>query len=320
MRSSELVQEIARSAPRLVGAVRRTPTARSDWLSDQLGSDVYLKLENYQVTGSFKIRGATNALLTRSSSTAGVITASTGNHGAAVALAARHVGRECTVLAPAGVSDSKLQRMQRLGAAVEIIKGDPAELEMRARRRAETENLIFVSPYNDPAVIAGQGTVGLELAEDSPIPLCKVYVAVGGGGLIAGVAAALKHTWDDVEIVGCYPAKSPVMAESVKAGAIVDVPVEDTLSDGTAGGVEKDSITLDLCSELVDTWISVDENQISTTIAGLVSQEHMLVEGAAAVAAAAAVSYETQRGDGAPIGVIICGANISPATLRSVLR
>lgn len=313
-----LVGKIAAAETRIRRYVRETLLVPSPALSEVTGADVWLKCENLQVTGSFKVRGATNRLLTLPEGTRdrGVVAASSGNHGIAVAHAGRALGIPVAVYVPEQVSPVKMADMRRLGATVISFGTDGLDTELEARRVAESEGRFYVSPYNDLAVVAGQGTVAVELRRQLD-RVDLVVVAVGGGGLISGIAADLKHYGPAVRIVGAQPANSRVMLESVKAGHVVDLPSLPTLSDGTAGGVEAETVTFPLCRELVDEWVQVPEDEIARAMRHAIEVEHLLIEGAAAVAVAA-----VQRARLAPrdrVVIVLCGANVSADRLREVL-
>jgi threonine dehydratase len=315
--NEHLVRAITEAEQRIRPHVRETPVVRSLALSEATGAEVWLKCENLQVTGSFKVRGATNRLLSlpEDDRRRGVIAASSGNHGIAVAHAGAALGIPVTVYVPDFASVAKIAAMRRLGATVEVFGTDGLDTEMAARLVANGKRLAYLSPYNDPAVVAGQGTIGVELRRQLD-GIDAVVIAVGGGGLIGGVAADLKHHLKGVRIVGAQPANSRVMMESISAGQIVDIPSTPTLSDGTAGGVERDSITFPLCRDLVDDWISVEEPDIGGAMKHAIEVEHMLIEGAAGVAVAALSRLRTISGR---IVVVLCGANVTAARLREVL-
>jgi len=316
--SESLVQSIATAAERIRPHVRETPLVRSEALSASTGADVWLKCENLQVTGSFKVRGATNALLSlpAAARAQGVIAASSGNHGVAVAHAGHALGIPVTVYVPGFASAAKVAAMRRLGAAVEVHGTDGLDTEIEARRVASASGRPYVSPYNDPTVVAGQGTLGVELRRQLD-RIDAVVIAVGGGGLIGGVGAVLKHHLPHVRMIGAQPANSRVMMESVRVGEVVEIPSLPTLSDGTAGGLEAGSITFPLCRSLVDQWVEIDEPEIASAMRYAIEVEHMLIEGAAGVALAALNHLAgTLTGN---VVVVLCGANITAARLREVL-
>lgn len=326
------IDRLARAIQEVEGRLREhvlvTPLEPSPALSARTGASVTLKLENTQRTGSFKLRGALSKLLSLSPDerSRGVVTASSGNHGMAVAFGARSLGSHAEVYVPTVASRAKLDRIRALGAELRIEGDDGLQSETTARRVAEESGRTYVSPYNDLAVVAGQGTVGTEITRawterrvptEEP-PLDAVFVALGGGGLVSGIACALKARWPEIEVVACSPANSAVMAESVRAGRILDLPSEPTLSDGTAGGVEEGAVTFGLCQRLVDRYAEVDEEQIASAMRHVIEVEHTLVEGAAAVPVAAFLE-QSERYEGRRVCIVLCGANVSLETLRAVL-
>lgn len=308
---------IAAAERQLRPHIRETMLVHSPALSDRAGADVWLKCENLQVTGSFKVRGATNRLmnLRLDAGRRGVVAASSGNHGVAVAHAGRALGIPVTVYVPDFASPVKVAAMERLGATVVRFGTDGLDTELEARKVAAVRNREYISPYNDLLVMAGQGTIGVELRRQLP-DLAAVVIAVGGGGLIGGVAAYLKHHQPDVRVIGAQPSNSRVMAESVRAGRMLDLPSEPTLSDGTAGGVEMDSVTFPFCRDLVDEWIDVPEADIAQSMRQTIEEEHMLIEGAAAVAVAVAAGRRTSFTG--PVIIILCGANVSADRIRAI--
>lgn len=318
-----LCEDISKAAGRIKLHVRKTPLEFSPWLSDVGKSKVYIKLESEQITGSFKLRGAFNKLLTLKESndevflTNGVITASTGNHGAATAYASSKVGTPVTIYVPETTSYAKLKVVKQFGGSVKFHGEDCVEAEVTARNAAKESGMHFVSPYNDLVVVAGQGTIGAEIFEDLA-DVDSVFVAVGGGGLIGGIAAYLKSVKPGIKMIGCQPSQSAVMSESVKAGKILDLPSGDTLSDGTSGGVEENSVTFDLCKYLVDEWILVSEEEISRAVYQFMENHHKIVEGAAGVAIAAYLK-DHNRFQGQNVVIISCGANITMKKLKEVI-
>jgi threonine dehydratase len=308
-----------RAAERIRPYVRATPLDHSVYLSRATSADVHLKLENLQYTGSFKLRGAMNKLLslTPEQRHRGVVAASSGNHGAAVAFGCHALGITGTVFVPEHTSPAKLEAMRRYGIEVRMVGDDSLLSEHEARRYAGEHGLAYLSPYNDLDVVAGQGTVGVEIEEQLP-GVEVVYVAVGGGGLIGGIAAVLKARNPAVQVIGCLPENSPVMAASVACGAIVDMPSRPTLSDGTAGGIEEGAVTFPLCQALVDEYVIVSEAEIAAAMQSTMEHQHLLIEGAAGVAVAALLKTEGER-KGKQAAVVLCGGNISLQTLRTVL-
>ena len=314
-----LQAEILQSADRIAPFIRRTPLDEALALSQLGGDEVYLKQENLQHTGSFKLRGAFNKVLSLAPDdrARGVVTASSGNHGAAVAYALRTLGAPGVIFVPAHAAAVKVDAIRRLGAEVRFHGEDSVDTEVYARAHAERTGQVYISPYNDRAIVAGQGTAGAEIATDLPA-IDAVYVTVGGGGLVSGVAAALKAQRPDTRVVGCLPANSPVMYESVRAGRIIDMPSLPTLSDGSAGGIEHGTITFALCRALVDDWVLVSEEEIAAAMRLVMETQHLLIEGAAG-AAVAGYLKDPQRGRGRTVAVVLCGGNIDLGTLKRVL-
>ncbi len=309
--------EVREAAARLRGRVRETPVDVSLELGRRTGAEVNLKLENVQHTGSFKVRGALNKVLCLAGGEREVIAASTGNHGAGVAYACRSLGVACRVFVPEQASPSKLAAIEGWGAELVRTGHDGVVSERRARRHAEEEGLPYVSPYNDPKVVGGQGTIGEELVRQLD-RVDAVFVSLGGGGLISGIAGFLKGVWPEVEIVACSANNSAVMYESVRAGRVLDLESEPTLSDGTAGGVEAEAITLELCTQLIDRHVLLDEAEIAEALRLMVERQHLLVEGAAAMAVAGLLA-SGDRYRGQKVAVILCGGNIDVQTLRRAL-
>jgi len=306
------------AAQRLGELVRFTPLQRSSTFSDELDAEVFFKLENDQSTGSFKLRGATNRLLTLSEEqrARGCVAASSGNHGAAVACAMQQLGVAGIIFVPEQTSPAKVEKIRSYGGDVRYFGTDGLDTEQHAREFAEAQGMFYLSPYNDEEVVAGQGTCGVEIVSQLP-DVEAVFVAVGGGGLIGGTGSVLKAHNPGIRVYGCQPLASPVMARSIEAGEILDMPSEPTLSDGTAGGIEAGAVTFPLNQAVVDDWVLVDEQQIADAMRLYLSREEGVIEGAAGVAIAGLLaSRETIKGK--KVAVVICGGNISSDTLTSV--
>lgn len=307
------------AANRMAAYIRETPLEYSPFFSDLTGARVWFKLENLQHTSSFKLRGAFNKLLTMSDEqrARGCVTASSGNHGAAIAWAMEKLKVEGIVFVPEQTTSTKVDAIRRAGAEVRFHGNDGLDTEIYARNYAAEHEMEYLSPYNDIAVIAGQGTCGVEIARQLP-DLDAVFIAVGGGGLIAGVGTFLKSVKPQVDIVSCQPAASAVMTESIKAGRILELASEPTLSDGTAGGIESDAITFALCRQLIDRFVVVSEAEIAAAMRDFMDSHHMLLEGAAGVAIAGLLANKEQYAE-KNVVVIICGGNISRETLQRVI-
>lgn len=305
--ASQVLEAELRIRPHIL----ETAVQPSPALSEATGAKVVVKAEHEQATGSFKLRGAFNRLLTLSEDDRrrGVVAASSGNHGAAVAYACNALGIQARVFVPEGASSAKVDRIRAKGADVVHFGTDGLDTELEARRVAVETGKCYVSPYNDVAVMAGQGTLAVELLRQTE-ELSRVYVAVGGGGLIGGMASYLAEFGPGVRVIGALPEASPVMSASVAAGHVVEMPTLPTLSDGTAGGMEADSVTFEVCRDLVHEWVTVSEEEIAAAMR-LWSKHHAgEIEGAAGVAIAACLR-DAGRIDGSRAAIVICGGNIA---------
>ena len=303
--------EIDAAFERISPLVRETPLEPAC----ELGAGVWLKLEHLQLTGSFKFRGASHKIARLSPGEAGkgVVAASNGNHGLGVAAAAAMRGIQAEVYVSSHVSRAKAARIQQLGARIRYSGGDPLSAELAARKAAEESGKVFISPYNDRDVIAGQGTVAVELSRQLQA-IDAVFVAVGGGGLIGGIGTYLKAVSTHTEIVGCWPEASPVLLRCLEAGRIVDVAERSTLSESTAGGLEPGSLTLEVCRNAIDRGVLVSEEEIRDAMRFVLETEHWLIEGAAGVAVAA-FRKEAARYRGKTVAIVLCGRNVSPEVL-----
>jgi len=311
--------EILAAEQRIRPHVRETPLERSPYLSQKGGAEVYLKLEHLQHTGSFKLRGATNKLLSLSSEqlSRGVIAASTGNHGMAVSYAASKLGARATIYMKEGTLPEKVELIRALGGVTVFHGENPVHAESKAREVARQNGQVFISPYNDAQVVAGQGTLGVELERQLP-QMDAVFISVGGGGLISGIASYLKAVNTRVKIVACWPENSRVMYECMKAGRVIDFPEKETLSDSTAGGVEEGAITLELCRSLIDDCILVAEDEIRAAMKLILDKERWAVEGAAALPVAAYLQ-QAKNYAGRRVAVLLCGRNIPLPRLREAI-
>lgn len=313
-------QDIIEAESRVHTLARETPVDHSLHLSRLGDAKVYLKLEHLQHTGSFKLRGATNKILSLDGEQLrkGVIAASTGNHGMGVCYAALHARTRATIYLPHDISEQKLAMIKQLGGIPVLSSGDCLEAEYSAREAAGKSGQVFISPYNDPQVIAGQGTIGSELARQLD-RIDAVFVAVGGGGLIAGIAAYLKSISPHTRVVGCWPENSRALYECLQAGKIINVPEEPTISESTAGGVEEGSITFPLCQQLIDDYTLVSETEIRDAMRLILDEEHWIIEGSAGVAVAAYLK-ERERYTGQNVAIILCGRNLSSTKLMRILQ
>jgi threonine dehydratase len=246
-----------------------------------------------------------------------VVTASTGNHGAAVAFGMRELGGTALIFVPTKAEPSKLERIRSLGSRVEFHGEDSGVTEAFARDYARCHSLTYVPPYNDVQVMAGQGTVGVELLRQGEPP-DAVFVAVGGGGLIGGMATYLRALHPETVMVGCSPDNSKVLIESIQQGQVLDLPSLPTLSDGTAGGVEPDAITFDVCRDLIQEFATVTEAEIADAMRLMAERQHIVVEGAAGVAVASLLQQH-ERWRGKRVVIVICGGNVGSGVLKQVL-
>lgn len=299
----------------IAGHVAETPIIRDDALSDALGRPVLLKCEYRQTTGAFKLRGATNAILTRDVSR-GVITASTGNHGRAVAYAAQRLGVPATVCLSRLVPPDKVRAIRDLGADVRVIGASQDEAMAEVIHAVSHDGMAYIPPFDDPAVVAGQGTIGLEIGTPA-----AVLVPLSGGGLAAGIAVAIKAISPATRVIGLTMENGAAMAASLRAGRPVKVAETRSLADSLGGGIGVDNhVTFPLCRALLDDVILLTEAEIAEGIRHLGRAGH-LVEGAGAVGRAALLAGKVPadiRADG-PIVTILSGGNIDPALHARVM-
>lgn len=307
---------VSSARARIAAHVRHTPTEHSAALSALAGRDVFLKLENLQRTGAFKIRGALNAILrlTPEARLAGVVTASAGNHGQGVAVAAQLAGVRATVVLPVGVPLAKLTAIQRAGADTVLVSGGYDEAHEAARSLARERSCAYVHAFDDDDVIAGQGTLALELLEDTE-ELDTIVVPVGGGGLIAGVALAALAAGRRPRIIGVQAAGAPALADSFSAGAIVE-RAASTIADGIA--VRRPSErTFAIIQRHVDGIVTVSEEAIARAMVLLLERHKLLAEGAGAAAIAATLDAAVP---GRRVGVVVSGGNVDPNLLGKALQ
>jgi threonine dehydratase len=320
-RRSIVLDDVRAAAERIRGRVLRAPLRRSEWLSGVTGADVHLKLEVVQPTSSYKIRGAFNAAM-RVRERAGdgndlrLVTASAGNHGRALAYAARALGLPLTVFIAANAPRAKVDAIRAAGAKLrEWVDYD--EAERQAKLHAAEGGGIFISPYSHPDVIAGAGTIGIELLEDLPA-IEAVIVPIGGGGLISGIGIAVKALSPSTRVIGVEVSASSPFTRSLAAGRLVPIDVGPSLADGLIGNLDPDTITLDIVRDVVDEIVVVDEPILRRALAGIVTNEHLVIEGAAAAGPAAILGGQIDfRGS---VAVILTGANIDRERLVDVLQ
>jgi threonine dehydratase len=316
------IDEIRRARRRIGPSIRHTPLVRSDWLSETAGGEVHLKLESLQVTHSFKARGALNAVLALRARSGSdrlprLVTASAGNHGRALAWAAAGEGCRVVVFTPKDAPTTKLDAIRRLGAELRAEAGTYEDSERMAKAFSAESGCPFISAYSHPDLLPAIGTIALEVVEDDPA-VTQVVVPVGGGGLLAGIAAAIHAVRPDVEVVGVEAEASHPFAASLAAGRIVEVTVGPTIADGLAGNMDPDNIAFPVVRALVRHMTMVGERDLRDAVRGLARHDHLIAEGAGA-AGVAAVAARRVACAGQRTAVIVSGANIDLALLAEIL-
>jgi threonine dehydratase len=313
------IADIERARAAVYEVARRTPLLPADRLSRDLGADVRLKAECLQYTGSFKVRGATNRLsaLTAAERARGVIAASAGNHAQGVAVAAARLGVVSTVVMPAGAALAKVQAAKRYGARVVLHGEDYDDAVKEAHERAAPDGPVFIPGFDDERIIAGQGTLGLELLEDCP-DAATVIVPVGGGGLIAGVATAVKSRRTEAKVIGVQASAATAMAQSFRGGTLVATDPGRTIADGIAVGAPG-ALPFEHIRRYVDDIVVVEEETIAQAIVLMLEEAKLVVEGAGAVGVAALISGAVRAGTG-PAVVVLSGGNIDINTLDQIVQ
>jgi len=304
---------------RIAPIVRRTPLIASPLLSEQIGAPVYLKLENIQETGAFKLRGAANKILslTADEKERGLIAFSSGNHGSAVTYVARHLDINAVICISERVPSTKADTIKLLGAELVVYGQSQDEAEEHSFRIQEERGLTMIAPSDDPFVIAGQGTIGLELLEDLP-EIDTAIVPLSGGGLISGIAPALKSADPKIRVIGVSMERAPVMYHSLRAGKPIKMEEEDTIADGLVGGVGLDNrYTFRMVQEHVDDMVLVSEEEIAGAMVFALEEHHLVVEGAGAVGIAALL-YGRVRETRHNVAVVITGSNVDLPLLLEI--
>jgi len=305
---------------RIAPHLRRTPFVESTWLSDAGSARVRLKLESLQLSHSFKSRGAFNAVvarLERGDAPKRIVTASAGNHGRALAAACEQFRLPLVVFTPADAPKTKVAAITRHGAELRSEGRDYDDAEKRALAFARESGAEFISPYNDPDVVAGAGTIALELFEDAPDLDCLI-VPIGGGGLISGVALAAKAIAPSCEVIGVEAEASCAFLTSVRAGKLVEIVPGPTIADGLGGNPDPATITFAFIQKLVDRIVTVSEDDLAAAIVGLAESEHLIAEGAGAAAVAAVLGKRVDL-RGRLAAVLLTGSNIDRARLAALL-
>jgi threonine dehydratase len=312
-------EDVLDAHERVSTVARHTPLEYSYAFSEMTGADVHLKLENFQRTGAFKIRGAMNRIETLSAANqaAGVVTASAGNHAQGVALAATRAGVDSKIVMPEPAPVSKVKATERYGGEVVLHGADYSEAQAEAHRIEDTEGRTYVHAFDDEMVMAGQGTIGLEIVEDCP-DLDTVIVPIGGGGLISGIATAVKAHDPDVRVIGVQAEGASSAAESLQRGEIYERDGVDTIADGIATRRIGDH-TFEVLKERVDEVVTVDDESIAIALTYLLEREKALAEGAGAISLAALLSDTIEYEDGETIVPALCGGNIDLNVLTTVV-
>lgn len=296
-----------------------TPLEHSMYLSDKIEGEVWLKLDSMQRTSSFKFRGAINKILslTEAELDRGIVSASTGNYALAVAEAMQIRNRRATIYVANDIEPSRLELLRSHGLNL-VIHGEVAwDAEKEARRVGDEEGKIYVSPYNDPIVVGGQGTCGYEISQQLP-DLDAAFLACGGGGLLTGSAGWLKSHNSDVEAFGVSPANSPVMYESMRTNKMVEMDTQPTLADTCAGGIDLDSITLDLCRRYVDEIVLLTEKEIEASIRLLFEQHRLVTEGSGALSIGGLLKRK-ERFKGKKVVAVVCGRNVNLEVFKKII-
>lgn len=316
--ASVALPDIEAAAARIVGRVVRSPLVDSPSLSRLCGQSVHLKLETRQPIGAFKLRGAMNAVLALRDDQRqrGLVTASTGNHGRAVAYAARELGLRATICMSALVAANKVEAIRSLGAEIRIVGRSQDDAQVEVERLIAGQGLTPIPPFDDPDVVAGQGTIGLELVEDLPELAC-VLIPLSGGGLAAGIAVAIKAVRPSARLIGISMERGAAMAAAIAAGRPVEVVEEETLADSLGGGIGlANRITFALCCDLLDEVVLLSEAEIAAGIRHAATEEGEIVEGAGAVGIAALLANKVRLQG--PTAIIVSGRNIDGAVHRRI--
>jgi threonine dehydratase len=315
------LQDIQQAQKNIASYAKLTPLIPSRFLSELCKANVFLKLENQQLTRSFKIRGVINKLLslTPEQKARGVITASAGNHGQAVAYGAKKLGFQAKIVVPTHAPQVKVEGIRRFGAELLLYGETYDEAEKKAKELAVQEGKLYISPYNDERIVAGHGTVGLEILKELPM-VDVVIVPVGGGGLIGGIAIAVKSQKPTVKVIGVQSTASPVMFESFKAGKIVPPHRHEryTVAEGLVGAIEKGSITFGIAQQFVDEVTLVREESIRQAVYLLWKNEKEVVEGSGAAGVALLLENKDSF-TGQTAAVVISGGNIDPYLFNGIV-
>ena len=321
MLDQEILAEVYSAEIRTRPYICKTSLEFSPYLSEKTGALVYLKLENQQLSGSFKFRGALNKILSLCSEESHVpppiVTASSGNHAAAVAYVLHKFGGKGVIYLPETVASAKVESLKPYGIELRFTGQDCVVCEIAAQEAANKEGLVYVSPYSDPQVIGGQGTIALEL-EHQIDNIDSILVPIGGGGLVSGIGGFFRARGTRVQIVGCQPENSKVMTESVSAGKVIELKSDPTLADGTAGGIDTDAITFPICQRVVDRFVLLTEAEIANAMRFMIENHYLLIEGAAALSVAALLK-DSKPYCGQTVLLVVSGKKVSLQAIQSVI-
>lgn len=312
--------DIAAAREAITGIAVQTPVVGSQALSEKCGAGISLKLENLQVTGSFKVRGAANMILSLSDEerSGGVVTCSSGNHGRAVAYVAELLGIPATICLPEWIDPAKLEAIRNHGAETVLHGNTYDEAEIHSFEIRDERGLSYVHPFDDPHVIAGQGTIGLELVEQIP-SLRMVIVPLSGGGLVSGVALAVKSHDPSIRVIGVSAERARVMYESLKEGKPIEFPEEETVANALSGGIGlNNQYTFRLVRDMVDEYVLVSEEEVMRAMALAAAEQNIIVEGGGAVGIAALLFDKVTAVDG-DAAVVVSGGNVDLETFAWVL-
>ncbi|GJC78460.1 L-threonine dehydratase catabolic TdcB [Colletotrichum liriopes] len=316
------IHEVAASAvqarTRIRAHIYQTPLIPARQTGRANNAKVLFKAENLQLTGSFKLRGATSKISAQpATDRKKLITASSGNHGIGAACAARALGRDLTVVLPETVFPAKLDKIKSYGANTILHGSETGLSEQHAQRLAASGEYVYISPYNDPLIVAGQGTIGLEILEQCD-SVDNVFVSMGGGGLISGIGAVLKAFSPQSRVYGVAATNSKTLAESMLAGKVLETEHLPTLAEAVAGGMDDDSITLPLATAVVDRVIECNEEEIAGAMRKMALEENMIVEGSAALALAG-FEKVAEEVAGQTSVILLCGANVDQGVVKKII-
>ncbi len=313
------LETIKNAQNRIVDFIKKTPLLHSEFLSKLCKGTVYLKLENQQLTNSFKIRGAFNRMLqlNEEEMRRGVITASSGNHAQGVALAAKHLGISTKIVVPKEISKAKLDKIKKFDVSI-VQEGNYDEVESKAKKLSINEGLTYISPYNDREIIVGQGTIGLEIYEELG-HVDSIVVPIGGGGLVSGISVAIKSIDPTTTIIGVQTKGASTMYESWKKGKVVSIKESYTLAEGLSGGLEPNALTFEIIKKNVEKIKIVKERNIKKAITLLWKKEEQVVEGAGATSVAHIIENKKEFKDKIIVAVI-SGGNIEESLFQKIIK